>query len=137
MIQTTPSMTMTITGERRHGRLLLLINQKPVWLTAAQFAALSKLVHSRAETATGYVSVSDVFTPVAVFRLRRSIDHAVGTGTGESLIESGVYREYRLSIPASSISVDTSFRELPAGIIQESEQRRLCDVISELEPSRQ
>jgi hypothetical protein len=95
--------------------LLVLVHGKPVWVSYGNFCGLVRLVLARGQTQSGFVADPDLLYPVAVCRLRRALDEAVGPGAGDTLIERGLKGEYRLSIPVTCVALAPDFEEI-AGV---------------------
>jgi hypothetical protein len=105
-------LTLTLTGERRNGHLLVRVADRPLWLSCGHLQRLVRLVIARGLTSGGFVGDPDVLYPEAVCRLRRAIDVVLGPGVGKVLIETGVGREYRLAIPVARVVLDPTFADL-------------------------
>jgi hypothetical protein len=106
--------------------LLVLIQGKPMWVSYGTFCGLVRLVLARGQTEGGFVADPDLLYPVAVFRLRRALDQAVGPGAGDTLIERGLKGEYRLSIPVTRVALGPDFEEIAgAGVLTADELAQL------------
>jgi hypothetical protein len=70
--------------------LLVLVHDQPVWVSYGPFCGLIRLVLVRGQNQRGIVADPDLLHPVAVCRLRRALDEAVGPGAGDTLIERGL-----------------------------------------------
>jgi hypothetical protein len=104
--------TLTLTGERRDGHVLVRVRDKALWLSYGHLYRLVRLVIAQGLTQSGFAADPDVLYPQGVCRLRKAIDEAVGPGSGGALIETGVGREYRLAVPTRDVALDPDFPEL-------------------------
>ena len=127
-------LQLTFTGERRKGRVLVHVCGAPVWLTGNQFQLLMILALARgSDKWNGFVSQSEwaIAYPVAIYRLRRVLDAAVGCGIGDALIETGAGSEYRLC-PDIALGVEATFGPVPGllTLAEAVELRRHCREIT-------
>jgi hypothetical protein len=119
-----------LTGERENDHIQVKVHGQLVRLDCVSLQTLVQLILRRAGAGAGYVAVH----PGTIFRLRRSIDRAVGPGAGKALIVTGSRKEYRLSIPredlARKVGATESFAELEALTIitrdHLTELKRVC-----------
>ena len=110
-----------LTGERARRRHLVVVEAREVWLPATLFAALCSLAHARCASRTGFAPAS----PVTICRLRTLLDDPEDHRGGQSLIETGDGKEYRLAIDPGELSVDAGFAELNQGLISDEERGTL------------
>jgi hypothetical protein len=119
-----------LTGERDNDHIHVKVHGKLVRLDCLSLQTLVDLIVQRARAGSGYVAVH----PTTIYRLRRTIDRAVGPGAGKALIVTGNRKEYRLTILreelAAHVAVTESFSELEdlTIIAREhlSELKRVC-----------
>lgn len=98
---------LVVTDERSRGRYLVTLNHSSVLLSYGQFQLLLELIKTRnKKRGRGYFQNPTTAYPAAVFRLRKSIDQALGKGMGKEIIETGAGSEYRL---APFVQVITEF----------------------------
>jgi hypothetical protein len=104
--------TIVFTGERRNNHYRVDVCRHPVELTANAITVLIKLVLAKQESKAGFVQMQ----ALDVFRLRRSLDVALGPGAGKWLISTGGRQEYTLNIPhdqlADRVAMTVCFPEL-------------------------
>lgn len=109
---------LTITGFRRNGAYLVLIDAHQVWLTPKPFNKLRELVDDRLNTPSGLHTlrpdeVDLVALRIRICRLRNAIDRQTTAGTGALMIETVPPNYYRLTIPSTHIDWDPSAEDLP------------------------
>ena len=94
---------------------------KRVGLTNGSFVLLLQLARARFETHAGYLGPlpqdgPEVFR-LAIHRLRSQIRACLNPGDNLNLIQTGLTTEYRITLKASDIAVDESFKELPRSLV--------------------
>lgn len=116
------SREIALTGERKHNRVMVVFDGRPVNLTYTSLQALVALILARANSSTGFQQLD----PVAVARVRQILDEGVGPGAGMRWIETGCGSEYRISINRKELRtgliISRTFFELEATRFVRSEQ---------------
>jgi hypothetical protein len=103
-----------VTSERLRGRFVVLVRGKAARMGRGMVNLLLTLMAARVESQReGFVRDPLTAYPMAIHRLRRLLDEAVGSGTGRELIETGVGAEYRIARHARA-AVDERVLKLKA-----------------------
>ena len=113
---------IVLTGERREGKFLVTVEQRPMWPSYSQFKLLTALLKHHVDTGgLEFLSKSGTAYPSSICRLRKAVDDVARIGAGRELIETGAGAEYRLA-PPTRIQVDRSIsqplRLLPASLLE-------------------
>lgn len=125
---------IVFTGNRGNDHYEVVVQGKVVELSLSCLKVMIELVIARRGTGTGFVRVN----AVAICRLRRALDEAVGLGAGHAFVETGNAEEYRLAIPRHQIkaklAITSCFLELvklkAVSRDRASALRRLCHSVS-------
>lgn len=111
---------LTFTAQRTKGRVLVLIDGRPVPLTISLLRLTARLAQYHvASGGSLYLAKPGTSLSTAVSRLRRTIDEALGPGYGRRLIETGLGMEYRLA-PSTTVSLDPSVTDGAASTLPDS-----------------
>lgn len=113
--------TLVFTGERHNRCYVVRIHGQNMPLPTTLFDLLAELAVTRLITATGFTRLRQAagdseLARVLVYRLRQRLRQALGHG-GETLIETGLATEYRLTLTPAQIEVESAFFEIPEKFI--------------------
>jgi hypothetical protein len=119
--------TILLLGDTHHGgQHRVVLAGKPLWLPRRLFEVFCGLVHARL--------ADEPYAPakrlkMQISRLRRTIDEALGKGTGDRLIVLIGKGRYALDVPAERIQIDPTFREHPFPAPLTTIRDKICELV--------